>query len=191
MSIKEVLTKILHWIKYPHLHGQTGLDTYYRVTNTDNNTAVAFGIGSSGTRHGVWSTTLGKWMLYSDGTSVYVNEMKVADTVVEAGPSGIWAYRKWNSGRAECWGHTADASTACTSGWGNAYYAPKRTLAFPSGLFNNNSKVDIAASAWSYGGLFNVAFDNWTKDQVEYYIYSPKNETRTAGVSFVVTGTWK
>ena len=26
------------------------------------------------------------------------------DYVVEQGTSGIWTYRKWNSGKAECWG---------------------------------------------------------------------------------------
>lgn len=37
----------------------------------------------------------------------------LADYVVEQGISGIWTYRKWNSGIAECWGKrtsTADSS---------------------------------------------------------------------------------
>ena len=28
----------------------------------------------------------------------------ISDFVVERGTSGIWTYRKWNSGVAECWG---------------------------------------------------------------------------------------
>lgn len=31
----------------------------------------------------------------------------IADKVVEQGISGIWAYRKWNSGIVECWGRTS------------------------------------------------------------------------------------
>lgn len=27
-----------------------------------------------------------------------------ADYIVQRGTSGIWTYRKWNSGDAECWG---------------------------------------------------------------------------------------
>ena len=29
----------------------------------------------------------------------------IADYVVEQGTDGIWTYRKWNSGIAECWGY--------------------------------------------------------------------------------------
>ena len=41
----------------------------------------------------------------------------VADYIVEQGTSGIWTYRKWNSGIAECW----TTSTLNTTGtfWAN------------------------------------------------------------------------
>lgn len=42
------------------------------------------------------------------------------DFPVEEGISGIWYYRKWNSGRAECWG-TASILTNFTKGWANQY----------------------------------------------------------------------
>ena len=32
------------------------------------------------------------------------NQGLIADYVVEEGMNGIWTYRKWNSGMAECWG---------------------------------------------------------------------------------------
>ena len=35
-----------------------------------------------------------------------------ADYIVEQGTSGIWTYRKWNSGIAECWGTTTSISVA-------------------------------------------------------------------------------
>ena len=38
----------------------------------------------------------------------------LADFVVEQGSSGIWIYRKWNSGIAECWG-VSDVITQTTS----------------------------------------------------------------------------
>lgn len=41
----------------------------------------------------------------------------ISDWVVEQGTSGIWTYRKWNSGIAECWG-TKQGSVP--SGWSNA-----------------------------------------------------------------------
>lgn len=38
-----------------------------------------------------------------------------ADYIVEQGISGIWTYRKWSSGIAECWGRAADITVP--SGW--------------------------------------------------------------------------
>ena len=43
-----------------------------------------------------------------------------ADYIVEQGTSGIWTYRKWNSGIAECWG-TNQATGSITAAWGNVY----------------------------------------------------------------------
>ena len=52
-------------------------DTYFRAIRTDTGTEVYFGVGSGGVNHGVWSEVLGKWLLYSDGTNVYVNGYKI------------------------------------------------------------------------------------------------------------------
>ena len=43
------------------------------------------------------------------------------DRIVEQGTSGIWTYRKWNSGIAECWGRLEKASSSFTA-WGSLYY---------------------------------------------------------------------
>lgn len=37
---------------------------------------------------------------------VTAGNMGIDDYVVQQGASGIWTYRKWNSGFAECWGVT-------------------------------------------------------------------------------------
>lgn len=44
----------------------------------------------------------------------------VVDFVVQQGTSGIWTYRKWNSGIAECWG-SKSISTTVNNVWGNMY----------------------------------------------------------------------
>lgn len=36
------------------------------------------------------------------------------DYIVEEGTSGIWTYRKWNSGIAECWGRYTTTSSSLT-----------------------------------------------------------------------------
>ena len=70
------------------------------------------------------------------------------DYIVEQGESGIWTYRKWASGIAECWGNYD--KVAITSG----YIA----ISLPSGLFLNNSKTQITAP-W-YGALSPRGFKN-------------------------------
>ena len=47
-----------------------------------------------------------------------LNALKV-DYVVEEGTSGIWTYRKWNSGIAECWGTYSNTISASTTSNGN------------------------------------------------------------------------
>ncbi|MCQ2077485.1 MAG: hypothetical protein MJZ20_10780 [Bacteroidaceae bacterium] len=51
----------------------------------------------------------------------WVYTKTVVDFVVEEGTSGIWSYRKWNSGIAECWGRYAINGVPCNSGVGNWY----------------------------------------------------------------------
>lgn len=58
-----------------------------------------------------------------------------ADYVVEQGASGIWAYRKWSSGIAECWGAHSYSNIDVSSAWGSVYESDGQKLAFPSGLF--------------------------------------------------------
>lgn len=47
----------------------------------------------------------------------------VADFIVEQGTSGIWTYRKWNSGIAECWGTTSEITITGCETWGSIYIA--------------------------------------------------------------------
>jgi hypothetical protein len=54
--------------------------------------------------------------------------------VVEQGKSGDWYYRKWNSGRAECWANIG-ITTSITNSIGSMYYAAVENIAFPSNLF--------------------------------------------------------
>lgn len=48
---------------------------------------------------------------------------EVLDYVIETGTDGIWTYRKYNSGIAECWGRTPQYTVDVTSTWGNIFTA--------------------------------------------------------------------
>lgn len=49
-----------------------------------------------------------------------VDGSPLADFVIQQGTSGIWTYRKWKSGTAECWGQYS-FTTAISTAWGVLY----------------------------------------------------------------------
>lgn len=59
----------------------------------------------------------------------------ITDYIVVQGTTGIWTYRKWKSGIAECWGTQSYSSIDVSSAWGSVYESDGHKLAFPSGLF--------------------------------------------------------
>lgn len=71
----------------------------------------------------------------------------LADYVVDRGVSGIWTYRKWASGVAECWGYYTTSSVSMTNPWGSLYESTTPYKAtFPRGLFSDTpTYIDIQA----------------------------------------------
>ena len=54
-------------------HGTANKEACYEAKRTDTDVSLYVGIGSGGTNHGVYSRTLGKWMIYGDSANVHVN----------------------------------------------------------------------------------------------------------------------
>ena len=113
----------------------------------------------------------------------------MTDFVVSQGTEGIWTYRKWNSGIAECWGYTPATSIACTTQWGSAYYSSPRTYNFPSGLFLPYPTVN--ALLYDNGGLGWITINTWSESNVNLYISEPISNTRNMQICFQVSGRWK
>ena len=57
-------------------------DSMFKAKRSDTGVEVGFGVGSSGTNHGVYSTTANKWIVYCDGTNSYLKGN--ADTATTA-----------------------------------------------------------------------------------------------------------
>lgn len=126
---------------------------------------------------------LKKWM------AKVTNALKV-DYIIEQGTSGIWTYRKWNSGMAECWG-TYSYSFTGFSAWGSLYFStPSATEAFPSGLFTAAPTTQITRSGGTEGwaGLNSV-----TKTDVfaMYLIRPTTNPAATTQFHIHAIGKWK
>lgn len=56
-----------------------------------------------------------------DGNVMSIGGQNFGDFVVEQGKSGIWIYRKWNSGIAECWGKLPVSNLTIKTGNGSMY----------------------------------------------------------------------
>ena len=62
----------------------------------------------------------GEWINQFAELNSNLSDLKTRDYIIEQGTSGIWTYRKWNSGIAECWGKFY-VSQSCTNAWGSIY----------------------------------------------------------------------
>lgn len=136
-----------------------------------------------------------------DGSHIYFRYYKfknptatcgLADFIVEQGTSGIWTYRKWNSGIAECWGTTRFTNAPMTSAWGYGYYSSSvgRSIALPSPLFT--SVISASVGADFHGGTGNWSIEGiGSTTAIGGYLWSTKSETRTVDVCLEVKGRWK
>lgn len=116
----------------------------------------------------------------------------VVDYVVEQGTSGIWTYRKWNSGIAECFGGLNTSPTSSNSE-GSLYFNIVG-VAYPTGLFLEKPYATCGVMAdWVCG--ITQAWSSSTKDLFNGYLWAADNRAFSGNYSFMiklhVTGRWK
>lgn len=114
------------------------------------NPAAQTAIGCWDNKNGrnIWSynDSSNTFAIGSSDATISIKGAALSDFVVQQGTSGNWYYRKWNSGRAECWGNIP-INTAITSSIGSIYYAAIENIAFPSGLFINKPLVFASSTS--------------------------------------------
>ena len=159
---------------------------------TDTNVGVSLQVGAGGTNHGVFSDVQNRWLINGDASDVYVGGMKIIDTVVEQGTSGIWTYRKWNSGFAEIWGETTYSSKAVTTTWGSDYSCNLGTLNFPF-TFTSRPKGSAYAMSTSARVWIIESTDRNTAHTGTLYAIAPTTYTSIASITVYLdfTGKWK
>ena len=111
------------------------------------------------------------------------------DYVIEEGISGIWTYRKWSSGIAECWGITASATYAQTDTWGQGYYT-HTSVNLPSGVFTSVAHASVEKNT-SGAGLVWASVDAISTSSVGFYVSDTNSGSRTCGFGISVKGRWK
>lgn len=112
------------------------------------------------------------------------------DYIVEQGTSGGWTYRKWNSGKAECWKRTDTVSYTMTSTVsGNGYSSDYWNL--PSGLFTSITYA-TANRVNGGNGLIGFSIYSLTTSRLDYYVWvTGATGTISMQVGLYVFGNWK
>ena len=131
-------------------------------------------------------------VLDGDGTVRYRTSAELladlgADYIVEQGKRGVWTYRKWDRGVAECWGQPAKSVASSGTFLGaNAY---STNFALPSGLFVS---VDSANANPRVGSSYAIpAYIKTTPTSVGVDALSNESGTKDFSANIFVRGRWK
>ena len=158
--------------------------------------------GGKGAAFGKYATTENlfecEWNAQFNGDtnfkSISINGVEVVDVVIEQGISGIWSYRKWLSGKAECWG-TTTVLVNINSLWSNGiYYGGVGEVAFPSDLFVSKPICQITPEfgETSKGAWLGVNGSSSNTYAPSILLCSPVSTTDASfNISYYAQGRWK
>lgn len=120
---------------------------------------------------------------------------KVLNTplVIEEGTDGIWTYRKWSDGTAECWG--SDTTTGTFTAWGNGFSHDIPPRAFPTGLFTEAPITIAMCLVGGVGAISSISANTGNKDSTPQVITfrptSAGSSTQTFITKYYSLGKWK
>ena len=170
-----------------YLNGGSGCAVYNEALASDSNGYYAsFALRNSQSTAN--SVTIDAYILCKQSLTHFTQAM--ADYIVEQGTSGIWTYRKWNSGIAECWGKTSVASTTYSANGGYKNV----TESLPSGLFNAIPSVVNASGKINTCVQTHIGFtapNDATSIQTYLVNRNSSSVTQAGEVYWEVKGTWK
>lgn len=101
---------------------------------------------------------------------------KIADFVSDLNSDGIWQYRKWSSGAAECFGALALEVTEWSLSGGLYTYTAEADL--PVGLFLESSAPVISLTVTGENGVIlpyniNLTYDETDGFRISFSLYAP------------------
>ena len=119
---------------------------------------------------------------------------KIADFPVEEGTDGIWSYRKWHSGIAECWGLYPITGAEVTTAWGYLYKtAINYQQSFPKGLFIDTPVAHYFAQTSNGGGCLALETVGETTKDYTCSLFPTRATPQTVDLTIAIsaTGRWK
>lgn len=120
-------------------------------------------------------------------------------TIVAQGTAGIWTYRTWSDGTAECWGKK-DFTVNVTSAWGSMYTSGAisgSNVSFPFGLFAETPIVNASLLVRSAGGILmapgGAGSNTANMDQTGVYEIARGTSLSNGAytINYQVIGKWK
>lgn len=198
------------WDKLPYASGMSADEILSSETDAKNRVVKVLGLALTGIVGMAYSAMLSILKLddrpiFTYGTDTpdentigrvylqYYDAEPEVDYVVDYGVDGIWTYRKWHSGIAECFG-TVEVSTTVQTAAGSLYSDDKamEDTSYPVTFISRPHEV---ASLQSPGGLVWLAgrSENTTTNTALYTLFSTDSQTSQATykIGLSVTGRWK
>lgn len=120
-----------------------------------------------------------------------LTKLMKAPIVVEQGTSGIWTYRKWSDGTAECWGH--NTATVTFASIGNGWRGSGGQVNFPF-TFKDVPRVFALHNGGSTTYWSAVSNANPTTTTTGSFTFERMVSTvgsTTVAYSIYAIGTWK
>lgn len=120
-------------------------------------------------------------------------DLGYGDYVLEQGTRGIWTYRKWASGVAECWGNKNCGDIAVTSAWGALFNGSNMGgIAYPSGLFISQPVFFPSAQTTKYA-ICGIEIDGGDATTTpNLYLFRATAQTvQGVDLSLYAKGRWK
>lgn len=130
--------------------------------------------------------------LQQSGNNVWhAGNLPIVDYVEEQGTSGIWQYRKWKSGTAECWGAGTLADVTSISGRGTYFDDTPVSIAYPSGLFTGGVVPHVALNPSTAFAV--PSYTNFGAAAATFYILTPNEAQTGITVKYAIyaAGRWK
>lgn len=110
----------------------------------------------------------------------------IDDYVVETGTSGVWTYRKWNSGYVECVGQISP--TVTWNAYATGLYYASFYVDFPFEVTDAQLKGNVAYCGGNVGWLANCGITNPTRGQLSVV---RNGNSGSLNVNLYLTGKWK
>ena len=131
------------------------------------------------------------WMYYRTPAELRA-DLGYGDYVLEQGTSGIWTYRKWASGVAECWGEVT-VRASITDVIGAMYMKVTDYFSWPNALFSAAPKFVHATPITTAPLLPIIRGGDTTKNQFRMYLLYPSiyEDTINWVIGVEAKGRWK